>query len=94
MAKQRRTEQKLSWKKLGFIPPGYDDSRMIKYGDDGFLYLCRELRDDWREFSKRGYTVRVRNFRPGQGGRNCAHDWTGLNEALIRHIARRSSPHL
>jgi hypothetical protein len=72
----------MKWKNLGFVPDGWDESRMIKYGDTGFLYLSRLLRDDWRQF--RGYTIKDRRWRPGQGGCNASYDWTGLNEAIAK----------
>ena len=80
MAKRRTST--LKWKNLGFVPEGWDESKMIEYGDPGFLYLCRQLRDDWRSF--RGYTIKDLKWKPGQGGCDVSHDWTGLNEALFK----------
>jgi len=67
---------------LGFVPDGWDESKMIKYRDPGFLYLCRQLRDNWLAF--RGYTIKDLKWSPGQGGRNVSNDWTGLDEALFK----------
>ena len=45
----------LNWKDLGFMPAVRDESRMIKYRDEAFLYLCRDLRADYRRVM--GYTI-------------------------------------
>ena len=82
MAKRRRRTLQLKWKHLGFIPEGCDDTRTIKYRDPGFLYLCRELRNDWRSVT--GYTIKSLNLRPGQGGCGGSYDWTGLDDALFK----------
>ena len=82
MAKRRRRTSQLKWKHLGFTPEGCDDSRTSKYGDPGFLYLCQELRDDWRRV--RGYTIKNLRHRPGQRGCNSSFDWTGLDDALSK----------
>lgn len=64
----------------------------MKYRDDGFLYLCRELRNDALNFYKHRYTVRDRKFRPGQGGRNVSTDWTGFDEAIFKNGPDLSMP--
>lgn len=78
----KRRTPKLKWKNLGFVPHGWDESKMIKYRDPGFLYLCRELRDDWRKL--RDYTIKDLKWKPGQGGCNVSHDWAGLDDALSK----------
>ena len=55
---------------------------MITREEPGFLYLCRLLRDDWRQL--RGYTVKDLKFRPGTGGCSASYDWTGLDDALLK----------
>ena len=75
--KTKRTNPAAPVEALGLHPEGCDDSRTIKYGDQGFRYLCRALRDDWRQF--RGYTIKYLRLRPGQGGCNASYDWDGLN---------------
>jgi hypothetical protein len=82
----------VKWKNLGFIPNGWDDSRMIKYRDQGFLYLCREYRDDWRKIA--GFSVKILKpaHRKGQGYTSCSNDWTGLDEELFKQGADRSPP--
>jgi hypothetical protein len=94
MAKRRRRTLRLKWKHLGFLPEGWDESRTIKYRDEGFLYLCRLLRNDWREFVKLGLTVRDLKWRPGRGGCNCSYDWTGLDDAILRHGRELEPPPL
>jgi hypothetical protein len=90
MAQKGRRSARFKWKHMGFIPRGWDDLRAIKYGDPGFLYLCRQLRDDWRQV--RDYCVRDLKFRPGQGGRNVSYDWTGLDDALVNPGAKVEPP--
>ena len=90
MSKQRRRTLTLKWKNLAFIPEGYDESRMITRGEPGFLYLCRLLRDDWRQL--RGYAVKDLKFRPGTGGCSASYDWTGLDDALLKPGADVESP--
>jgi hypothetical protein len=85
---------RLKWKNLGFIPPGCDDSQMIKYPDKGFLYLCLLLRNDWREYVKLGFTTKDRKWRPGQGGGNGSYDWTGLREAIDKIGGEPEPPEL
>lgn len=66
----------------------------IKWKNLGFLYLCRELRNDPQNFYKHRYTIRDRKFRPGQGGRNVPTDWGGLDEAIFKHEPNLSLPPL
>src|SRR5688572_11647570 len=92
MAKQQRRTRKLKWKHLGFIPNGWDDSQMIKYGDDGFLWLCNELRDDHHKLMN--FTIKDRKWRPGQRGGNSSSDWSGLDEAIHKPGAKIGPPNL
>jgi hypothetical protein len=90
MTKPKIRTRRLKWKNLGFIPEGWDESQMIKYGDEGFLFLCNELRDDYRKLTN--YTVKDRKRRPGWRGGNCSHDWSGLDEANYKPGAKTGPP--
>jgi hypothetical protein len=84
MAKQK--ERKLKWKHFVFTPEGADRAvHGIKYGDAGFLHLCARLNNG---DGLRGYTITDTQFRPGDGGRNTAIDWTGFREMLAKHEAK------
>jgi len=63
---------------------------MIEFGDEGFLYLCRQLRDDWRSF--RGFSVHDLKCHPGDGGYNVSHDWTGLKEEIAKRGGNLAPP--
>src|SRR5580765_2294224 len=91
MAKAKRPARRLKWKHLGFIPNGWG-SLMIKYGDEGFLFLCNELRNDYRKLTN--FTIKDRKWRAGQPGGNSSHDWTGLNEAIHKPGAMTGPPNL
>lgn len=92
MAKRQRRTRKLNWKRLGFIPNGWGETQMIKYGDEGFLYLCNELRNDYRKLIN--FTIKDRKWRPGQRGGNYSHDWSGLDEAIHKSGAKIGPPNL
>lgn len=88
MAKRR--ERKMKWRNFVFTPRDADPATHgIRHRDDGFLYLCLRLRngDYLRE-----YDVRDAKFRPGDGGRNVATDWTGFDQALRKHEAMNPTP--
>jgi hypothetical protein len=88
MAKPRKI--RMNWKQLGFIPSGCDESSMIKYGDEGFLYLCNELRNDYRKVAN--FTIRDRKWRPGQPSGNGSTDWSGFYEAIDKPGAKIGPP--
>lgn len=89
MAKRSRVP-KLKWKNMGFIPHGCDDSKMLKHGDPGFLFLCQQLRDDWRKFS--GFTIKDRTWRPGRKSGSSSFDWAGLEDAVYKPGAHVDPP--
>ena len=84
MAKQKG--RKMKWRHFVFTPCGADRATHgIKYGDDGFLHLCARLNNGEHD---RGYDLHDSKFRPGDGGRNVATDWTGFWEEVRKHQAK------
>ena len=83
-------EKTIRWKNFVFTPRGADrDTHSIKHSDEGFLHLCERLYDgdylrEWDIYNSR--------FKPGDGGRNAAFDWTGFREAMQRYEAKNPQP--
>lgn len=92
MAKAKQTTHKLKWKNLGFIRNGWDESQMIKYSDEGFLWLCRELRNGYRKLNN--FTIRDRKWHPTQRSGSRSWDWNGLDEATRKPFAKINPPDL